>query len=83
MFIIKDVRVLSCEQKDWTMKGNDGVEKTGVYFPTTIRLGGEIFNVTSKVLLVQDNDYDLEFELQSKTPKVGSAYTGVRIVSIS
>jgi len=77
MFTIKDVRVVSCEEKPWEFNG-----KKGVWYQTAIRIGQTIFNVSSKVSLQQDTTYDLEFELQDKQPKVGNSYTGVRIIGI-
>ena len=77
MFTIKSVRVLTCEEKPWEVNG-----KKGFFYPTAIRIDGQIFNITSKLMLEADTDYDLEFEFQSKTPKQGAAYTGVRITGI-
>jgi len=77
MFTIKDVQVITCEAKEWEMEG-----KKGIWYATCIRVGVELFNMSSKVQLEQDKNYDLEFEFQVKNPKKGMPYTGVRIVSV-
>jgi len=73
------VRVLNCEEKDYSVNG-----KEGKYYPTMIRVGTKVFNVSSKVSLVDsiDLDVDLEFELLAKIPKVGSSYTTIRVVAV-
>jgi len=79
MFIIKKVRVLACEEKPWEIDG-----KKGLFYPTSIRLSEKIFNITSKVDLRPeiDKEVNLELELQSKTPKSGNPYTGIRILGV-
>jgi len=79
MFTLKNVRIITCEEKPWEMNG-----KSGFFYPTTIRIGNEIFNITSKINLTEhvDRDCSLAVELQAKIPKNGSPYTGVRITDI-
>lgn len=80
MFTIDEVRVLTCEEKDWSING-----KSGNYYPTDIRIGNDIFSVSSKVDLRDEIDQtvSLVMELQAKTPKTGQPYTGVRIIQVS
>jgi len=79
MFNLNEVRIIACEEKAWSING-----KEGKFYPTTIRIGSDIFNVTSKVDLIEyiDTDVSLVVELQAKTPKTGNPYTGIRITGI-
>jgi len=79
MFTIENVRILGCEVKDWELNG-----KTGKFYPATVRIGSEIFNFTANVDLTGyiDESVALRFEFKTKQPKVGNAYTSVRIVEV-
>jgi len=81
MFIIKNVRIVSCEEKDWSVNG-----KSGKFYPTMIRMqDGKVFSISSKSDLRDsiDLDVNIELELQSKTPKIGNPYTGIRILGVA
>lgn len=84
MFTLKNVDVITCEEKLWEIDG-----KTGLFYPTMIKLGDKTFNITSKCDLREyalggslAGSVNLECEFQTKTPKTGNGYTGVRIIGV-
>lgn len=78
MFKIEDCKILKCEEKTYTLDNG----KTGVWYDTLIRIGGEVYPMTSKIQLVEDSLVTLSFEFRKKTPKSGNEYTGIRIVEV-
>jgi len=80
MFTLENVRVLTCEEKDWEFNG-----KVGKFYPTEVRFGMKIFALNSKIDLSEyvDKDVDLECELQSKSSKNGADYVAVRIIGVA
>jgi len=79
MFKIPDAVVISSLEKEWEIEG-----KKGLYYETQIRVGSEIYPMTSKVDLgtYEYQTVTLECELRAKTPKKGNPYTGLRIIGV-
>jgi len=83
MFTIKNVRILSCEEKEYNING-----KKGNYYPTMIRLGeNKVFSMTSKTDLsdLVDETVDLAFEFQNKASKTagGKEFVSPRILGLA
>lgn len=76
MLQAKNVRIVSCEEKDYTLENG----KSGKYYPTVIRVSGKLYRITSKEALPVDTDCNLDLEILEKTSKTGFTYTTIRIL---